>query len=298
MVAVVFYRAHELSGNTAFVDTLCAALAEHGAKPLPIFCGSLRRDSLGGDSPRDSPGGADAGLAALLAPAQAVITTVLAAGGSAASDATSEGDWDPGMLASLDVPVLQGLCLTGSRAQWEASNAALAPIDAAMQVAIPEFDGRLITVPFSFKEEGPDGIPRYAADPERAARLAGIAVRHARLAAAPNAAKRVAIMLSSYPTKHARVGNAVGPGHPGVRRGAAAGHARGRLRPRRRLSRGRRHADPHADRGRRPRHRVAHRRPAPRRPGPGPARRLPPLFRPSAERSGLLHPHTLGRPAG
>ena len=135
---------------------------------------------------------------------------MLAAGGSAASDATSEGDWDAGLLARLDVPVLQGLCLTSSREQWARPNAALAPIDAAMQVAIPEFDGRLITVPFSFKEEGPDGIPRYAADPERAARLAGIAVRHARLAAVPNAAKRVAIMLSCYPTKHARVGNAVG----------------------------------------------------------------------------------------
>ena len=196
MVAVVFYRAHELSGNTAFVDTLCAALTEGGAKPLPIFCGSLRS--------------ADPALADLLAPADAVITTVLAAGGSAAADATGESDWDAGVLARLDVPVLQGLCLTSSRAQWEASNAALAPIDAAMQVAIPEFDGRLITVPFSFKEEGPDGIPRYAADPERAARLAGIAARHARLAATPNAAKRVAIMLSSYPTKHARVGNAVG----------------------------------------------------------------------------------------
>ncbi len=196
VVAVVFYRAHELSGNTAFVDTLCAALAEGGAKPLPIFCGSLRS--------------ADPALADLLAPAAAVITTVLAAGGSAISDVTGESDWDPGVLARLDVPVLQGLCLTSSRAQWEASNAALAPIDAAMQVAIPEFDGRLITVPFSFKEEGPDGIPRYAADPERAARLAGLAVRHARLAATPNAAKRVAIMLSSYPTKHARVGNAVG----------------------------------------------------------------------------------------
>ena len=139
-----------------------------------------------------------------------MITTVLAAGGSAAADATGESDWDAGLLAGLDVPVLQGLCLTSSRAQWEASNAALAPIDAAMQVAIPEFDGRVITVPFSFKEEGPDGIPRYAADPERAARLAGIAVRHARLARTPNAAKRVAIMLSSYPTKHSRVGNAVG----------------------------------------------------------------------------------------
>ena len=196
VVAVVFYRAHELSGNTAFIDTLCEALAQQGVTPLPIFCASLRS--------------ADAELADLLRPAHAVITTVLAAGGSAASDTTQESDWDAGMLASLDVPVLQGLCLTSSRAQWEASNAALAPIDAAMQVAIPEFDGRLITVPFSFKEEGPDGIPRYAADPERAARLAGIAVRHARLAATPNAAKRVAIMLSSYPTKHARVGNAVG----------------------------------------------------------------------------------------
>jgi cobaltochelatase CobN len=205
VVAVVFYRAHELAGNTAFVDTLCAALVQRGATPLPVFCGSLR--STGDER-------ADAGLADLLKPAGAVITTVLAAGGSApphaTGDATGEGDWDAGLLARLDVPVLQGLCLTSSRAQWEQSNAALAPIDAAMQVAIPEFDGRLITVPFSFKEEGPDGIPRYAADPERAARLAGIAVRHARLASTPNNAKRVAIMLSSYPTKHARIGNAVG----------------------------------------------------------------------------------------
>jgi cobaltochelatase CobN len=138
VVAIAFYRAHELAGNTAFVDTLCAALADHGATPLPVFCSSLRS--------------ADAGLTGLLRPASAVITTVLAAGGATAVDATSEGDWDAGVLAGLDVPVLQGLCLTSSRAQWEASNAALAPIDAAMQVAIPEFDGRLITVPFSFKE--------------------------------------------------------------------------------------------------------------------------------------------------
>ena len=200
VVAVVFYRAHELSGNTAFVDTLCGALAERGATPRPVFCASLRS--------------ADSQLTELLSPADAVITTVLAAGGSAPGNNTAgavgESDWDAGVLAGLDVPVLQGLCLTSSRAQWEASSAALAPIDAAMQVAIPEFDGRLITVPFSFKEQGPDGIPRYAADPERAARLAGIAVRYARLARTPNAAKRVAIMLSSYPTKHSRVGNAVG----------------------------------------------------------------------------------------
>jgi cobaltochelatase CobN len=53
-------------------------------------------------------------------------------------------------------------------------------------------------------------VPAYAADPERAARVAGIAVAHARLRHIPAADRRLAIMLSSYPTKHARIGNAVG----------------------------------------------------------------------------------------
>ncbi|RCV56408.1 cobaltochelatase subunit CobN [Marinitenerispora sediminis] len=203
-VAVVFYRAHELSGNTAFVDTLCAAIEAAGGAPLPVFTGSLRGVS------RDT----HSGLFELLDRADAVITTVLAAGGAVAADASGGGDedaWDAGALAALDVPVLQGLVLTSSRAAWAASDAALTPMDAGMQVAIPEFDGRIVTVPFSFKELDPaTGVPVYAADPERCARLAGIAVRHARLRAIPPAGRRLAVVLSSYPTKHSRVGNAVG----------------------------------------------------------------------------------------
>jgi cobaltochelatase CobN len=196
-VGVVFYRAHELSGNTGFIDVLCERIEACGANALPVFCGSLR--------------GADPGLLDLLGRADTLITTVLAAGGATGDSGGGDPDgWDAGALAALDVPVIQGLCLTTSRAAWAGSDAALTPMDAAMQVAIPEFDGRLVTVPFSFKEEGPDGIPVYAADPERARRVAGIAVRHARLRRTPNAAKRVAVVLSSYPTKHSRVGNAVG----------------------------------------------------------------------------------------
>jgi len=82
-------------------------------------------------------------------------------------------------------------------------------MDAAMQVAIPEFDGRIITVPCSFKELH-DGIASYVGDRVRCARIAGIAVRHANLRRIPNSEKRLAIVLSSYPTKHARIGNAVG----------------------------------------------------------------------------------------
>ncbi len=198
-VGVVFYRAHALSGNTAFVDSLCDAVEARGANALPVFCGSLR--------------GAPDALLDLLGRADALVATVLAAGGTVPAAASAGGDdaWDAGALAALDVPVLQGLALTTSRAQWAGSDAALVPMDAAMQVAIPEFDGRLVTVPFSFKETAPgDDLPGYVADPERTARLAGLAVRHARLRRTPVADRRLAIVLSSYPTKHARVGNAVG----------------------------------------------------------------------------------------
>ncbi|MFC4030499.1 cobaltochelatase subunit CobN [Streptomyces polygonati] len=198
-VAVLFYRAHQLSGNTAFVDTLCEAIEAKGANALPVYCGSLRN--------------ADDGLYELLGRADAIVTTVLASGGTVASAATAGGDdeaWDIGALAELDVPIVQGLCLTSSRKTWQESDAALSPMDAAMQVAIPEFDGRLISVPFSFKETGEGDVPVYAADPERAARVAGIAVRHAALKHKPNAGKHIALVFTAYPTKHSRVGNAVG----------------------------------------------------------------------------------------
>ncbi|WP_020524139.1 cobaltochelatase subunit CobN [Catelliglobosispora koreensis] len=198
-VGVIYYRAHELAGNAGFVDTLCEALQETGANAHPVYCASLR-------SMPD-------GLRTELSKCDALIVTVLAAGGTKPADAAAGGDeeaWSVEALAALDVPIVQGLCLTSSRSAWEESDAALSPMDAAMQVAIPEFDGRLITVPFSFKEPGPEAIPVYVADPERARRVAGIAFRYARLRYVPNASKRLAIVLSSYPTKHSRVGNAVG----------------------------------------------------------------------------------------
>ncbi|WP_018907815.1 cobaltochelatase subunit CobN [Salinispora arenicola] len=200
-VGIVFYRAHALAGNTAFVDTLADAVQAAGGNALPIFCGSLRGLTAG------------AGPLGLFARCDALLVTVLAAGGTVAADAAGGGDedaWDVGALAALDMPVIQALCLTSTREQWTGSDAGLSPLDAAMQVAIPEFDGRIVTVPFSFKLIDADGLSVYAPDPERAARVAGIAVRQARLRHVPNADKRVALVLSSYPTKHSRVGNAVG----------------------------------------------------------------------------------------
>ncbi|MFI6865572.1 cobaltochelatase subunit CobN [Nocardia sp. NPDC050406] len=198
-VAVVYYRAQQLAGNTAYVDGLCTAIENAGARPLPLYCASLRT--------------ADPELLRRLGEADALVVTVLAAGGTKPATASAGGEdeaWDVAALAALDVPILQGLCLTSSREQWEANDDGLSPLDVATQVAVPEFDGRIITVPFSFKEFDADGLSTYVPDAERAARVAGIAVRYAKLRHIPNADKRVVLMLSAYPTKHARIGNAVG----------------------------------------------------------------------------------------
>lgn len=199
-IGVLYYRAHETSGNTAFAHALADAIDATGAATgVPVFAGSLR------SAPDD--------LYEALGTLDALIVTVLAAGGSVPASASAGGEdeaWDVERMAALDIPVLQGLCLTSSRAEWEAADDGVTPLDSANQIAIPEFDGRIITAPFSFKELDEQGLPHYVADPERTDRVARIAVNHARLRHTPNPDKRLALVLSAYPTKHSRIGNAVG----------------------------------------------------------------------------------------
>ncbi|HZQ27489.1 MAG TPA: cobaltochelatase subunit CobN, partial [Acidimicrobiales bacterium] len=194
-IGVAFYRAHVLSGNTQFVDDLCAAIVARGARAVAVYCYSLRED----------------GPLQLLRGLQldCLVTTVLAAG------STKDDEWDASALAALDVPVVQAIAATQPAAEWAASTQGLTPIDVAMAVAIPEFDGRIVTVPFSFKETVDDGdvlgapVTAYRTVPDRVARVAGVATNLARLRHVPNEEKRVAIVLSAYPTKQSRLGNAV-----------------------------------------------------------------------------------------
>ena len=208
-IGVVFYRAHLLAANTQFVEDLCRALEERGATAVPVYCYSLRPDADGRVPALELL--ADAGV-------DAVITTVLA-GGSMATGAEPGANgqgWEVPALAALGVPVVQAVAATSPSASWAGSSAGLAPVDVAMSVAIPEFDGRIITVPFSFKELVDDGdelgspVTAYRTVPDRVARVAGTAVRLAALRHLPNADKRVALVLSAYPTKRSRIGNAVG----------------------------------------------------------------------------------------
>ena len=211
-VGVIFYRAHLVAGNTQFVDDLCTAIETAGGRVLALWCYSLRGD-------------ASAPVIELLREyaVDVVITTVLAAGGVAAGAGLTgmpgglDGEaWDAAALAALNVPIVQAPSSGWSREQWEASDTGLGPYDVTAGVAIPEFDGRIIGPAFAFAEIVDDGedlgssVKAYRTVPDRTERVAGIALRHARLRhTAPNQ-RRVAIVLSAYPTKRSRLGNAVG----------------------------------------------------------------------------------------
>jgi cobaltochelatase CobN len=217
VIGITFYRSHRLTGNTDFVDGLCAAIERAGGHPLPVWSYTLRRAH---------DNGRVAALELLTGHVDALVTTMLATGGSGRGDAVGdvaaeEGGseeqmaWDASALEALGVPVVQALCVTMSRERWDEGGEGLLPIDAATQVAIPEFDGRIIGGPISFKERDAENspvgvaVPRYVPDAERCDRLATLVLRHARLRD-PAARRRIAIVLTAFPTKHARIGMAVG----------------------------------------------------------------------------------------
>ena len=239
-----------------------------GANALPVFCGSLR---AAGQEVYDLLAAAWTRCSSPCSPRAAPVRRRRrdrrrrrrGLGRRRARRAGRPGG--PGAVPDLD-----------PRRPGRVHGAALTPMDAAMQVAIPEFDGRLITRAVLVQGDRPGRRAGLRRRPG-AGRAGGGHRRAARPAAPPSQrpGRSLAIVLSSYPTKHARVGNAVGLDTPASAVVLLRALRDGRLRPRRRVPRGRRRADPPADRDRRPRRRMADRGPAGRGPAAGAARRLP-----------------------
>jgi cobaltochelatase CobN len=211
-VGLLFYRSHWISGNLGFVDACVRSWQERGANVLPVFTGSLRETAAGAER-------WPAAFTLLCHDGRPVVDvlvcTMAFAMGEVRADGPTPSGWSVDALATLDVPVLQAVCASTRRFQWEAASRGLNPLDTAMNVALPEFDGRIITVPISFKEPLPDSpaaadVVRYVSVKDRLERVGGLALRKAALRRKANADKRVAFILTNSPGKAARIGNAVG----------------------------------------------------------------------------------------
>jgi cobaltochelatase CobN len=113
-------------------------------------------------------------------------------------------------LERLGVPIIQAITSGMPREAWEVSHRGLTALDTAINVAIPEFDGRIISVPVSFKDRSEDSPGLYAPHADRIARVAGLARATARLRHVPRQHMRVAFVLTNSSSKASQVGNAVG----------------------------------------------------------------------------------------
>jgi cobaltochelatase CobN len=216
IVGILFYRAHWMAGNLAPIDALTLRVEALGGRAVPIFCYSLK------DEPDAEDGIPPVFRRYLMDEAGRACVDVLISTLSFTvaqldeSTHTESRGAVKDLLERLDVPVLQAVLCTSSEAEWAASSAGLTPRDTAMNVVLPEFDGRIDTVAISFKEEGPAderlGTPirSYVPRPDRVDYVARLALRFAWLKRSPNVSKRVAILFGNYPTKNARIGNGVG----------------------------------------------------------------------------------------
>ncbi|MBT98854.1 MAG: cobaltochelatase subunit CobN, partial [Dehalococcoidia bacterium] len=220
-VAVLFYRAYWMSGNLLTIDALIRRFEELEVNVLPVYSFSLKHNPEG-----DGQGNRTFSEILCDPSGQSRVHCIVNTMGMSMTDLQQDGATfatgpQVDYLDQLNVPIIQGIFSTGKESDWEDSELGLGPIDTAMSVALPEFDGRIITVPISFKEEvassgnGHSGkmdarLQRNLPRPDRVDFLARLSTKWAGLRLKSNAEKRIAIILSNYPTKDARVGNAVG----------------------------------------------------------------------------------------
>jgi cobaltochelatase CobN len=147
-IGLLFYRSHWMSGNLAFIDALVRDIERRGGDALPVFTSSLKETEGTSRWPAAFAFFRHEGRTLI----DVLITTISFAMGDVNPDGPTPSGWSVDALAALDVPVLQAICAGTTRWQWEASPRGLNPLDTAMNVVLPEFDGRIITVPISFKE--------------------------------------------------------------------------------------------------------------------------------------------------
>ncbi|EAR52955.1 probable cobalamin biosynthesis protein [Oceanicola granulosus HTCC2516] len=204
VVPVVFYRALVQGAGTAPIARLTRALLRAGLNPMPVFVASLK-DAVSQGT-----------LASLFAaaPPSVILNTTAFATGTPQGDGGAENP-----LASAEAnaaPVLQVVLAGSTEEAWAEGLSGLSARDIAMNVALPEVDGRVLSRAISFKdaayfdEATECAIAAYRPHGDRIDFVTQLAANWCRLRHAAPAERRVALILANYPNKDGRLANGVG----------------------------------------------------------------------------------------
>ena len=202
---LLFYRSHVQSGNIEAFDQFIAVLQKR-FNLLAVAALSLK----------DSACLATVNHLINEIECDVVINTTSFSQHAEGNAALSSQPQQPLQLFDRDIPVIQAILAANSEQDWSESSQGLRARDIAMNVVLPEYDGRIISRAVSFKElfrrstVSEIDILRYQLQTERAEFVAQLAWRWSQLRRKPNAKKRIALILANYPTKDGRIGNGVG----------------------------------------------------------------------------------------
>lgn len=219
IVPLIFYRALVQGAGLNPVNRLVKSLLRNGLNPLPIFVASLK-DPIS--------------LATLETLFNAAPPDIILNATSFATGSPHQGDatiFNP-LAAPFanQAPTFQVIFSGSTEAAWADGLTGLSGRDIAMNVALPEVDGRILSRAVSFKDEAyfdeatQCPIATYRARGDRIQFVADLAANWAKLRRTKSEARKVALILANYPNKDGRLANGVGLDTP-----AATTHVLGLL---------------------------------------------------------------------
>lgn len=197
-VAILVYQTHYLADNLAPVYYLVDALQKLRLRPVIAFVSNLRDQHSLHE------------LESLLKGKVKVLINTT-------SFSIKSMDKDESFLFDrLDIPVIQAIFAACTKEVWEQNLFGLTPVDVAMNIALPEIDGRIITRAISFKSPvGKDALTdsdilQYSTHEEGCDFVVAFANNWIKLSQKAQADKHVALIMPNYPNKDSRLANGVG----------------------------------------------------------------------------------------
>ena len=201
-VPIIFYRALVQGAGLNPINRLIKSLSRRRLNALPIFVASLK----------DPVSAATLDHLFTQTPPDVILNCTAFATGTPES-----AGQNPLTAPSANAaPVFQVVLSAGSETAWQEGLTGLSARDIAMNVALPEVDGRILSRAISFKDEAffdeatECPIATYRAEGTRVEFVADLTAAWAKLRGTPAPDRRVALILANYPNKDGRLANGVG----------------------------------------------------------------------------------------
>ncbi|MCW4021879.1 MAG: cobaltochelatase subunit CobN [Candidatus Bathyarchaeota archaeon] len=205
-VGVMINRNPEKSGDEAYIKALVEAIERNGANAYVMFFSGIHRKAktfrwtVENFFIKDGKTFVDVIISC---PAHSLIAFM----GSEPLD---------DLLSQLGVPILKAIATYNTFEEWNSSLLGLNFTEVAWNVAMPEFDGMIITMPIASrcvsaadKMTGSRQVS-HKPIPERVDKLARLSINWAKLRHIPPEKKKVALIFHNYPPRNDNIGHAAG----------------------------------------------------------------------------------------